>query len=104
MYSSQKSAIIQALRVKEGTVLWSFKAPLGVDPLIIDNGTAYSLNLFSSQPERILAALDSRNGAELWHYTMPIVKSQFINIQGIQDKVYISSLPDAQVQIRTLLY
>ena len=98
VYSSQKSAIIQALRVKEGTVLWSFKAPLGVDPLIIDNGTAYSLNSFSSQPERILAALDSRNGAELWHYTMPIVKSQFINIQGIQDKVYISSLPDAQVQ------
>lgn len=29
---------------------------------------------------------------------MPAAKSQFINIQGIQDKIYISSLPDAQVQ------
>lgn len=97
-YSNQKNVIVQALRVKEGTVLWTFKGPLDVDPLIIDNGTAYSLNSFSSQHRHMLTALDSGNGIELWHYTLYMTQSQAMNIQGIQDKIYISSFPDAQVQ------
>ena len=97
-YSNQKNTIIQALRVKEGTVLWTFKAALNINPLIIDNGVAYSLTSFSSQPARTLTALDSRNGAELWQYTIHIAQLQNINIQGIQDKIYITNLLDAQVQ------
>lgn len=96
-YYSNHNSTVQALGASGGTVLWTFKTSSNISPLIIDNGVAYSLAALSSQGH-ILTALDGRNGAELWHYTMNISPSASISIQGMQDKVYILSYGNNQMQ------
>ena len=96
-YYNQKNITVQALRERDAFVLWTFKTSLDSNPLIIENGVAYSLPQYFSQGH-IVTALDGRNGAKLWQYTMSMAQSQNINIEGIQDKVYITTFSNAQVQ------
>lgn len=95
-YSNQKNNIIQALRMSDGAIVWTYKASLSANPVIIDNGGAYSLDSFSTQQSHILIALDSKKGAELWQYPVH-TQSQIVNIEGIQDKIYVMAFPDAHV-------
>ncbi len=76
-------------------MLWTFKTSLDISPLIIDNGTVYPLFQISSQGH-ILTALDARNGAELWHYAMNVSQSQNVDVQAMQDKIYVSVWTDSQ--------
>lgn len=103
-YYKQNNIIVQSLRVKDGAVLWTFKGPLDSNLLMIMNGIAYSLSPIPipTQSGRILTVLDGRNGAELWHYTLNISPSSTVYIQGMQNKVYITTFANALVQDTSL--
>jgi outer membrane protein assembly factor BamB len=96
-YYNQNNITIQALRTKDASLLWTFKTSLDSEPLIIADGVVYPLFQYSSHGH-IIIAVNGSNGIELWHYTMSITQSPGINIQGMQDKIYITTFPNAQAQ------
>lgn len=95
-YSDQNNNIIQALRMSDGAIVWAYKASSSANPVIIDNDVAYSLNSFSTQQNHVVTALDSKSGSELWQYPVH-TQSAIVNIEGMQDKIYVTAFPDAHV-------
>jgi outer membrane protein assembly factor BamB len=97
-YFNKNNLIVQALRARDAFALWTFKTSLDSNPLIIENGVAYSLVQYSSSQGHTVVALDGKNGAKLWQYTINMAQAQNLSIQAIQDKIYITAFPNSQTQ------